>query len=161
MRIDAVATGNSAITTLVDSNMLLRGAQLTHPQFLVTDNAVAKLRGRGDIVYACPQNCTEFWAVATRPLSANGLGFTTAEAEVQLAKIEYLFPLLPDSPAIYTEWRRLVTLAGVSGKPTHDARLMAVAIVHGMDNLLTFNTSDFVRFAPFAPGVTILDPNTV
>ena len=161
MRTDVVAVGNSAITTLVDSNLLLRGAQLAHPQFLVADNAVAKLRGRGDIVYACPQNCTEFWAVATRPLSANGLGFTPAEAEIQLAKIEYLFPLLPDIPAIYAEWRRLVTLAGVSGKPTHDARLMAVAIVHGMDNLLTFNTSDFTRFAPFAPSVTVIDASTI
>ncbi|MDQ2798848.1 MAG: PIN domain nuclease, partial [Armatimonadota bacterium] len=111
--------------------------------------------------YACPQNCTEFWTVATRPIYANGLGFTTAQAEIELAKIETLFPLLPDSPAIYPEWRRLVTLAGVSGKPTHDARLMAVAVTNGISNLLTFNGNDFTRFTSLAPTVTLLDPNQV
>ncbi len=151
----------SAVKNLVDSNLLLRSVQSAHPHFAAAEAAVAKLRLRGDSLYACPQNCTEFWAVSTRPASANGLGFTTVEAEVELAKIESLFPLLPDIPEIYQEWRRLVTQAGVSGKPTHDARLMAVAVVYGMNNLLTFNGSDFTRFAALAPTVTILDPRDV
>lgn len=69
--------------------------------------------------------------------------------------------MLPDVPAIYPEWRRLATQAGVSGKPTHDARLLAVAVVYGVDNLLTFNGGDFTRFGSLAPTVTILDPHTV
>ena len=51
--------------------------------------------------------------------------------------------------------------AGVSGKPTHDARLLAVAIVYGIDTLLTYNVSDFTRFAALALTVQILDPATV
>ena len=152
---------NSVVKNLVDSNLLLRGVQISHPQFAVTEAAVATLRLRGEGIYACPQNFTEFWAVSTRPATANGLGFATAEAEAELVKIESLFPLLPDIPAIYQEWRRLVTKAGVSGKPTHDARLMAVAVVYGMNNLLTFNGSDFTRFAALAPTVTIVDPRDV
>jgi predicted nucleic acid-binding protein len=151
----------NVVTNLVDSNLLLRGAQVSHPLFTLTDAVIAKLRLRGERVYACPQNCTEFWAVATRPVAANGLGFSTAQAEMELAKIETLFPMLPDDPAIYPEWRRLVTQAGVSGKPTHDARLMAVAVVYGVDNLLTFNGGDFTRFGALAPTVTTLDPQTV
>ncbi len=149
------------VTNLVDSNLLLRSAQTTHSMFAVADGAVAKLRLQNEGVYICPQNCTEFWAVATRPLQANGLGLSTVEAEIALAKIETLFPMLPDAPAIYHEWRRLVTLAGVSGKPTHNARLMAVAIVYGVDNLLTFNGKDFAKFAALAPAVKILDPHDV
>ncbi len=160
MRIEHILP-TKIVTNLVDSNLLLRGAQPTHPLFAVVDRFVASVKARGEIVYACPQNCTEFWAVATRPLSANGLGLTTSQAEIELAKIESLFPMLDDDPAIYPEWRRLVTLAGVAGKPTHDARLLAVALVNGVQNLLTFNGSDFLRFAALAPSVTIVDPGTV
>ncbi|MDQ2801021.1 MAG: PIN domain nuclease [Armatimonadota bacterium] len=141
--------------------MLLRFTELAHPFNPIARQAIRKIRRGGGVVWACPQNFTEFWAVATRPLSANGLGFTTAQAEIELANIETLFPLLPEGPAIYPEWRRLVTLAGVSGKPTHDVRLMAVAVTNGISNLLTFNGSDFTRFISLAPTVTILDPNQV
>jgi len=151
----------SSLTSLVDSNLLLRLAEPGHPSHTVALRSLSNLRGQNSVIYACPQNCTEFWAVATRPIAANGLGFLTAKAEAELANIETLFPLLLDDPAIYPEWRRLVTLAGVSGKPTHDARLMAVAVVYGIDNLLTFNGKDFAKFASLAPAVKILDPHQV
>ncbi len=144
-----------------DTNLLLRFVELGHPSNPIATRAIHRIRRRGATVFACPQNFVEFWAVATRPISANGLGFSTAQSEIELAKIETLFPMLPDDPAIYPEWRRLVTQAGVSGKPTHDARLMAVAVVYSVDNLLTFNGGDFTRFDALAPTVTILDPRTV
>lgn len=146
---------------LVDSNLLLRFIQPKHPLYLVTVKAIHETRSRGAVAWACPQNFTEFWAVATRPIGANGLGLTTLEAERELARLEALFPSLPDGPTIYPEWRRLVTLAGVSGKPTHDARLMAVAVTHGIRNLLTFNTGDFARFASLVPSVAVIDPSLI
>jgi predicted nucleic acid-binding protein len=54
--------------------------------------------------------------------------------------------LLPDSPAVYEEWKRLVITYAVSGAKVHDARLVAVMNVHGVRQILTFNTSDFARF---------------
>jgi len=146
---------------MVDTNLLLRFAERGHPMNPVAVQAIHKFKSRGLTVFTCPQNFIEFWAVATRPLSANGLGLTNAQAESELANLERLFPMLADNPAIYPEWRRLVTSAGVSGKPTHDARLMAVALVYRVDHLLTFNGKDFARFAAFAPEVTILDPQAV
>ena len=146
---------------LVDSNLLLRFVQPKHPLNPITVKAIRKMRDQGAVVRACPQNSTEFWAVATRPVAANGLGFTILEAERELARLEAMFPMLPDDPGIYPVWRSLVTQAGVSGKPTHDARLMAVAVTYGISNLLTFNGRDFTRFAPFVPAVTILDPQAV
>lgn len=144
-----------------DTNLLLRVTQKKHPLHLTSVRTVDNIRQRGGVVFACPQNFTEFWAVVTRPLSANGLGLTTAEAENELINLERLFPLLPDDPRIYPEWRRLVIGAGVSGKPTHDARLLAVAIVYGIDTLLTYNISDFTRFASLAPTVRIMDPSAI
>ena len=48
---------------------------------------------------------------------------------------------------------------GVSGVQVHDARLVATMIVHGVTHILTFNTSDFVRYAP--QGIVAVDPATV
>lgn len=36
---------------------------------------------------------------------------------------------------------------GVSGKNTHDARIVAAMNVHGVVNLLTFNRDDFKRYS--------------
>jgi predicted nucleic acid-binding protein len=152
---------NISPASLVDTNLLLRLTERGHPSHAVALRSLSSLRSHRFKVHACPQNGIEFWAVATRPTQANGLGLSVAQAEAELGVIEALFPMLSDGPAIYGEWRRLVTLAGVSGKQTHDARLMAVAVVHNVDALLTFNTRDFLRFAPFAPAVRILDPHDV
>lgn len=94
--------------TLTDSNLLLRLAEPAHPMAPIALRALSIVRGRGEIVYACPQNFTEFWAVATRPIAARGLGMTTRQAERELARLEALFPLLHDTPDIYPAWRRLV-----------------------------------------------------
>ena len=72
---------------------------------------------------------------------------------------ERLFSLLPDAPAIYPEWRRLVVDYSVSGVQVYDARLTAAMIVHHVTHILTFNTSDFARYAP--EGIVAVDPTTV
>jgi predicted nucleic acid-binding protein len=96
----------------------------------------------------------EFWAVATRPIASNGLGLAVTEAEAEISRLERLYPLFQDSPAIYPEWRRLVALHQVMGKNAHDARLVAAMAVHGITHLLTFNSGDFTRY----PGIVVLEP---
>jgi predicted nucleic acid-binding protein len=71
--------------------------------------------------------------------------------------LELLFPLVPDTPDVYREWRRLVSAAGVSGVKVHDARLAAVMLAHGLTHVLTFNADDFKRF----PGITVVLPQDV
>jgi predicted nucleic acid-binding protein len=53
---------------------------------------------------------------------------------------------LPDSPATYEEWKRLVITYAVGGAKVHDARLVAIMNVHGVRRILTFNIADFARF---------------
>lgn len=108
---------------------------------------------------ATSQNYVEFWNVATRPADRNGFGLMPTEAERLLCLVERLFPGLPDSPAVYPEWRRLVVAFGVRGVQVHDARLVASMLVHGVTQILTLNTGDFARYAP--EGITAVDPNSV
>ena len=97
---------------LMDSNILLRGAQSSHPQYQVAIDAQIELRKRGAIPCLVAQNLIEFRAVATRPAGVNGLGMTQAAADADIARFKSLYPLFTDEPAILTEWERLVRLYG-------------------------------------------------
>jgi predicted nucleic acid-binding protein len=145
------------MSVLLDTNILTRLAQHSHPMHAAARDGVAALQAGGRTLFIVPQNLYEFWVVATRPAAANGLGLTAAEADAELARLQGLFPLLADTPAILSEWRRLVVAHTVLGKNGHDARLVAAMLVHGLVELLTFNLADFARF----PGITVLDPAIV
>src|SRR5215218_10444957 len=142
---------------LADTNILLRWVSPADPQHILAVDSVKALQRRGEVVHITPQNVIEFWAVATRPASANGLGMSPAEAEREVESLEKLFPLVPDSPAVYAQWKDLVSAAGVSGVNVHDARLAAIMAVNGLTHVLTFNTKDFKRFH----GVTAVHPEDV
>ena len=144
---------------LVDTNVLLRFADREHPLHSQVRAAVRTLRAEGHSLRATPQNCVEFWNVATRPIDKNGLGLLPADADRLLRLVERLFPMLPDSPAMYPQWRQLVVSYNVSGVQVHDARLVAAMIVHSVTHILTFNVTDFVRYATL--GIVAVDPLTV
>ena len=93
---------------LADTNILLR---FLEPKTLLCEaarQAVTTLRAAGETIYVAPQNIIEFWNGATRPEQANGLGLTPEQVESEVLQIESLFPMLPETPALYEEWRRLV-----------------------------------------------------
>jgi predicted nucleic acid-binding protein len=132
---------------LVDTNVLLRLLQRSDPYHHTVRAALRTLWQRGEQLSFTPQNLVEFWRVCTRPTAANGFGLTVAETDRRARLIERLLTLLPDSPAMHTEWRRLVVTHAVSGVQVHDARLVAAMRVHGVINLLTLNVGDFSRYA--------------
>lgn len=131
----------------VDSNILIYSVNKPSPFHASTSIAVSKLLSRADNLIVFPQNLIEFWAVATRPISANGLGFTILQAENELGQIKSIFHVLDETSAIYSEWERLVATYRVSGKNVHDARIAAQMRVNNINNILTFNAQDFVRYA--------------
>jgi predicted nucleic acid-binding protein len=142
---------------LVDTNVLLRWAQVTHPSYAVCRNAVDALVLRGDDLCIATQNAIEFWNVLTRPPERNGFGLNPEDAGVELATVELLFQVIPASPAFYPEWRSLVHHTRVRGVQVHDAHLAAVMRVSGVSHILTFNGGDFNRYQ----GITPIDPADV
>src|SRR5208282_5897778 len=131
------------MSVLVDTNVLLRRTQPDHPSHAVAVESVARLLATGEPVYFTFQNIAEFWNVATRPAANNGLGFSVALTLGEVGKIEQALTLLPESPAAYGEWKRLVVAHGVIGSKVHDTKLVAAMNVHGVRKILTFNTADF------------------
>ncbi|MBX3289633.1 MAG: type II toxin-antitoxin system VapC family toxin [Acidobacteria bacterium] len=132
---------------LLDSNILVRMAYRNDPDRAVADKAVSELIVQKRNIYIVPQNLYELWTVITRPVTSNGYGFSTEEAEKEIDKLKSQFELKPDDETIYDNWEKLVRDYKVSGKATHDARLVAAMQTHGIDNILTFNIADFNRYS--------------
>src|SRR5579862_4600640 len=111
---------------LADTNVVLRRILAADPLHTLVKRVLDATLIQGDEVRIAPQNLIEFQALATRPVGANGLGMSTAEASAEARGIEALFPLLPETPAIYPLWRTLVDAHDVKGRQVYDARLVAV-----------------------------------
>jgi predicted nucleic acid-binding protein len=117
---------------LVDTNVLLRSVQKSHP-------------------------ASEFWNVCTRPANVNGLGLSIEDTARYTDQLEKFFTILPDSNQAFRTWRRLVVDHAVIGVKVHAARLVAVMKAYGIERIVTLNVSDFVRF----PGIEVVHPDSV
>ena len=144
---------------LIDTNVLLAVAHPADSRYPVVQAAIRKLWVNAYDLQTTLQNFSEFWNVSTRPTDRNGFGRTSFETGQLLQRLERLFPLLPDSPAMYPEWKRLVVNYRVLGVQVHDARLVAAMLIHDVTHILTFNTQDFTRYAP--EGIVAVNPAAV
>lgn len=143
---------------LVDTNILLRSADRSHPMFQIATNAMDTLLNQGENIYITPQKLIEFWNVATRPKEKNGLGYSLAETQLEITRIKNILPIILDSPSVFKRWENLVTTYKVKGVNVHDARLVAVMLVNKLSHILTFNVDDFRRYAS---EITVVHPNQV
>ena len=139
------------MSVFVDTNVLLRSVQPSHPMHDPAVRSVAAYIRGGEPVVITPQIVAEFWNVVTRPVAQNGLGWSHQQARDEVARIEGFFSVLIESSEVYTEWKRLVVTHGVTGVQAHDARLVAAMNVYGINRILTFNTQDFGRYEDIEP----------
>lgn len=135
--------------------MLLRLVDAQSPDHALAEEAVGRLLARAEPVFVSAQVLVEFWAVATRPETANGLGWPAATTGDAVRSLRNLFPLLHETPDALDRWLELVSRFQVAGKHTHDARLAALLLAHDVRLILTFNTTDF----PSAWGVEAKHPS--
>jgi predicted nucleic acid-binding protein len=142
---------------LVDTNVLLRSVQLSHPMNSAAAGSIASLLKSGEELFITPQNVVEFWCVATRPESANGLGLDISDTTRKIGAFRAALAFLPDTQAIFDQWEPLVFTYEVIGKRVYDARLVAAMLVHGVSHLLTFNDRDFKRFNE----ITVVNPQSI
>jgi predicted nucleic acid-binding protein len=145
------------VSTLVDTNVLLRQLEPAHDHHLAAVAATSRLIERGETLHIAAQSIAECWAVATRPPAQNGLGFDVRAAMSAVAEIERTFGLLlSDEAMVYRHWKRLIVEHRVTGRRVFDARLVAVMLAHDVGRVLTFSGADFASF-----GVVVLEPQAV
>jgi predicted nucleic acid-binding protein len=143
---------------VLDANILIVLADVNHVHFPATDAAARHLLAIGAPLYTLPQSIFEFWVVATRPQSVNGLGLSVGSADMEVALIVASFPLLIDHAQYVSHWRNLMVKYQVTGKPAHDARYVASMLAHGLTHFLTLDAG-FNRYT--AEGIVAVDPLAV
>jgi predicted nucleic acid-binding protein len=141
-------------TCLLDTNILLYLANSGAPEHHITTNAITRMLAAGDRLVLAPQVLFEFWTVATRDVSANGLGWTVSQTRAGIESFRAKFTVLAEPPEVVDLCLDLVTTYGIRGKRIHDAHLLATMKANGVDRLLTLNVGDF----PDDPAFTILAP---
>lgn len=139
---------------LVDTSVWVRFFDSSSPLCERCRSAIDETLSRGDELCICAQVMIEFWAVATRPIEANGLGMTHEGANLNLGDILEVCTLLPEPPDLAEQWRDLAVRARPTGKTVHDSRIVALMIAHGVEHLLTLNGEDFKSY----PGVKAIAP---
>ena len=140
---------------LTDTNLLLRSVDDGHAQQAVAAAAIEQCPTMGHELLIVPQVLYEFWVVATRPTSQNGLGLTTEEAYSETRELRKALTLLRDERKIFDHWIDLVKRYDVKGKNAHDARLVAAMERHDVTHILTFNVKDFERYQ----GILAIQPD--
>lgn len=142
---------------LIDTNILLRAAQPSHPMHASAVRALKILIEREEPLVLAIQNIAEFWNVATRPITSNGLGFTIEAAQAEVARLEGFFEIISENVDTYAAWKVLAVATQVRGAQAHDARLASIMKVYGIPRILTFNVDDFARFS----GIEAVHPDKI
>jgi len=63
----------------------------------------------------------------------------------ELQRLRKTFNVLEGLPGVSDTWENLVGKHLVLGKQAHDANLVAIMLVYGVNQILTFNGADFKR----------------
>lgn len=139
---------------LLDTNVLIYLVSIGAPEHAAATAAVGRILASGDKAVIAAQSVYEFWSVATRPITANGMGWTVERTRSTVETFLARFPILHEPPEVVGIWIELVAARGVKGKRVHDAHLLATMKANGLSHLLTFNVSDF----PATDDLAILPP---
>ena len=116
-------------TYLLDTNILLRLIDPFSQDHAVVKQALFVLSQSEDWqVVIVPQSIIELWAVATRPISANGLGYSLEKTRFEVADLLTRFDMRKDAPEIFDAWLEMVTKYNVSGKQVHDTKIVAAML---------------------------------
>ena len=139
---------------LVDTNVLLEATDEKRPHHQDARDLIESYRG---LVFPA-QVIREYLVVATRPTTANGLGLSLDHTLANVAEFRRVIRLLGESRPLLPTLLRLLAEVSCRGVQIHDAHIVASAMVHRVETIVTLNVDDFARFSP---GVTAVTPQGV
>jgi predicted nucleic acid-binding protein len=103
----------------------------------------------GAALYISGQILREYLAVATRPVTVNGLGLPLADALDNASVFRERATLLIEDGKVADRLRALLREVTCGGKAVHDANVIATVLVHGVGTVVTANPADFARFESY------------
>ncbi len=136
----------AAEPVFVDTNVLVYASRPSAAQHAAAHAALTRLEGEGSTLWVSPQVLREYLAVVTRPQATSpGLPMTTAIADVR--RFRAALDVAEERPGVLDRLLDLLAAHQTTGRQVHDANIVATMLEHGIRRLLTFNTTDFRRFA--------------
>jgi predicted nucleic acid-binding protein len=108
--------------------------------------ALGRLEADGCTLWISQQVMREYLAVVTRP-QATSRPLPVAAAIADVRRFRASFAMASDNPAVLERLLELLAAHPSAGKQVHDANIVATMQAHDVQRLLTYNTSDFLRFA--------------
>ncbi|BFM38216.1 PIN domain-containing protein [Synechocystis sp. LKSZ1] len=139
---------------LLDTNVVLRFSNTSDEQHGLVTEAVANLLEQANECYLASQVLIELWVVATRPLNVNGLGWSVEQTQNIIEQLLEHFSVVEETSQIFSIWLNLVTENKISGKRSHDARIVAIMLASAVSHILTLNPSDFSGMS----SITVVHP---
>jgi predicted nucleic acid-binding protein len=131
----------------LDTNVLVHATSADSPWQAAAEGGLEAWRQRGTALYVSVQVLREYLAVTTRPAP----GQTTLPDYTAIRENPDSFRkvchVLEETTSVADELENLVARFAVKGRQVHDANLVAIMRVHGLQDLFTHNVSDFTRFA--------------
>lgn len=141
-----MATTPPVERAVIDTNVLLAATDEGREDH---DDAIGSLNawpGLGLVLYTSGQILREYLAVATRPVVHNGLGMARPAAVANVRGLRTRLHLLAEDEKVADRLLELLDAVECTGKQVHDANVVATALVHGVDTIVTLNVADFARF---------------
>jgi predicted nucleic acid-binding protein len=130
-------------TLLLDTNVLLAATDESRDSHVFCTELFQLPTQVGVHLVTIGQILREYLLVATRPVSANGLGLHAIEAVRNIRAFRTRTHLLPESVEIHQELIALVETHSLKGKRIHDANVAAAAGYHNVSAIITDNTDDY------------------
>jgi len=145
-------------TLLLDTNVLLTATDRARTDHTSCLELLRESADSGVHFAIIGQIVREYLVVATRPVDANGLGLSPAQAIRNIREFRGRAHLLPETREVAAELIRLVDEHALQGKRVHDANVVAAAHHHHVSAIVTSNTADYeglCRIPVLTPADTI------
>ena len=140
----------------IDTNILVMARILEAPDHEIARESLEKAFHGHEPLRISRQIIREYLVVVTRPQTWP-VAMTRQKALDDVGRLMDSFEVLEDGPAVTEFLTALCREVLVGGKQIHDANIVATMLAHGERRLLTFNTTDFMRYRNRIDLVTIQD----
>ena len=129
----------------VDTNVLVEAKVIEAPNHEVAKAALDRAQAGGESISISRQVLREYLATLTRPQTWL-VPVSLEEVLGDVGRMERAFLVLEDGPRITEMLLALCRVIRVGGRQIHDANIVATMLAHGERRLLTFNSTDFIRY---------------
>jgi predicted nucleic acid-binding protein len=136
----------AAESVFVDTNVLVYATQAASAHHAAALALLRSPEAAGIPLWISDQVLREFLAVVTRPQPA----VPTMPMALAIEQVKFFsqrFWIAVEGPAVRTQLLALLSTYPTAGRQVHDANIVATMLANSIKHLLTFNGSDFRRFA--------------